>query len=54
MPAAKVDVVFVGGQTETTVELAPGKHTLQLVLGDKDHIPHNPPVTSDVITITVE
>ncbi|MBX2854865.1 MAG: DUF4399 domain-containing protein [Rhodobacteraceae bacterium] len=45
---------FGGGQTETVLELAPGQHTLQMVLGDKDHIPHNPPVTSDVITITVE
>ena len=45
---------FGGGQTEATLELAPGEHTLQLVLGDKDHIPHNPPVVSEVITITVE
>lgn len=42
------------GQTETSLDLAPGKHTLQLVLGDKDHIPHNPPVHSKVITITVK
>ena len=45
---------FGGGQTETTVELAPGTHTLQLVLGDMGHVPHDPPVTSDVITVTVE
>ncbi|MDJ0629317.1 MAG: DUF4399 domain-containing protein [Rhodobacter sp.] len=45
---------FGGGQTETTIELAPGSHTLQLVLGDALHVPHDPPVTSDVITITVE
>lgn len=45
---------FGKGQTETTLELAPGNHTLQLVLGDKDHIPHDPPVVSDQITITVE
>jgi Domain of unknown function (DUF4399) len=45
---------FGKGQTETSLELAPGPHTLQLVLGDKDHIPHNPPVVSEVITITVE
>jgi hypothetical protein len=44
---------FGKGQTETTLTLAPGKHTLQLVLGDKNHIPHNPPVASDRITITV-
>jgi hypothetical protein len=47
-------VHFGKGQTEATVELAPGSHTLQLVLGDKDHIPHNPPVVSERITITVE
>ncbi len=45
---------FGGGQTETTLELSPGKHTLQLVLGDWSHIPHNPPVMSERITITVE
>ena len=42
------------GQTETMLKLKPGKHTLQLVLGDQNHIPHNPPVVSDVITITVK
>lgn len=42
------------GQTEATVELTPGKHTLQLLLGDKNHIPTNPPVESPVITITVQ
>lgn len=45
---------FGKGQTETMLELAPGQHTLQLVLGDKDHIPFNPPVASERITITVE
>ena len=45
---------FGKGQTETTLDLAPGTHTLQLVMGDKDHIPHNAPVFSEVITITVE
>lgn len=45
---------FGGGQTETTVELAPGTHRLQLILGDHNHIPHQPPVQSQVITITVE
>lgn len=48
------NVHFGKAQTETSVKLAPGKHTLQLVLGDKDHIPHNPAVVSDVITITVK
>jgi hypothetical protein len=44
---------FGGGQTQTTIELAPGTHTLQLVLGDHLHIPHDPPVRSRQITITV-
>jgi len=45
---------FGGGQTETTLDLASGTHTLQLVLGDAGHVPHEPAVTSSVITITVE
>ena len=45
---------FGGGQTETTLTLAPGKHTLQLLLGDFAHVPHQPPVVSKAITITVE
>ena len=48
------NVHFGKGQTETVIELAPGSHTLQLVLGDADHVPHNPPVMSEVITITVK
>ncbi len=45
---------FGKGQTETTLELTPGQHTLQLVLGDANHIPHEPPVMSARITINVE
>lgn len=45
---------FGGGQTEVTVDLPPGQHTLQLLLGDHLHVPHNPPVASEVVTITVE
>jgi hypothetical protein len=45
---------FGNGQTETELELAPGVHTLQLVLGDKMHQPHNPPIFSKRISITVE
>jgi len=45
---------FGGGQTETVIELSPGSHTLQLLLGDFSHIPHDPPVTSEQITITVK
>ena len=44
---------FGGGQTEAMVTLPSGKHTLQLILGDWTHIPHVPPVLSDVITVTV-
>ena len=41
------------GQTETTLDLPPGRHTLQLLMGDADHVPHDPPVLSRRITITV-
>lgn len=44
---------FGGGQTETVIELKPGKHSLQLLMGDKGHVPHNPPVISKKIMITV-
>ena len=45
---------FGGGQTEALIVLPPGRHTLQLVLGDWSHVPHNPPVMSDRITIHVK
>ncbi len=49
------DVIhFGGGQTETTLTLPKGQHTLQLILGDHHHIPHKPAVVSKKITITVE
>jgi len=56
MPLPSTDKVkhFGGGQTETVIELAPGIHTLQLVLGNYAHVPHQKPVMSDKITITVE
>jgi len=53
IPADQHHVHFGKGQTETTIELPPGKHTLQLLLGDHLHIPHSPPVVSEKITITV-
>jgi Domain of unknown function (DUF4399) len=53
LPASEKVVHFGKGQTETSLTLAPGKHTLQLLLGDSTHIPHNPPVLSKKITITV-
>lgn len=45
---------FGAGQTETTLTLEPGKHTLQLVLGDYLHVPHDPAIVSKKITITVK
>ena len=45
---------FGGGQTEVQLELAPGRHTLRLLLGDHNHVPHQPPVLSEQIAITVE
>ena len=44
---------FGAGQTEATVTLSPGSHTLQLLLGDANHVPHNPPVVSKRITVNV-
>jgi len=44
---------FGGGQTEISIDLPPGEHKLQLLLGDHHHVPHNPPVLSEPVTITV-
>ena len=54
IPADEHHLHFGKAQTEATVTLPPGKHTLQLVLGDWSHVPHEPPVMSKPITITVE
>jgi len=55
IPAEAGKYIHYGrGQTEVMVELTPGQHTLQLVLGDALHIPHDPPVMSEIITITVD
>lgn len=54
LPMDDKHVHFGKGQTETVLKLAPGKHTLQLVLGDASHIPHQPAVVSGQITITVK
>lgn len=54
VPADANHLHFGKGQTETTVELKPGKHTLQLVVGDQLHVPHEPAVVSKVITVTVK
>jgi len=45
---------FGGGQTETTLKLKPGTHTLQLELGDENHVPFDPPLVSKRITIHVK
>jgi hypothetical protein len=45
---------FGAGETEARIELPPGRHTLQLLLADKDHIPHDPPIYSKKITVTVQ
>ena len=54
LPATDKIKHFGGGQTETKLTLSPGKHTLQLVLGNHNHIPHNAPVISKKITIVVK
>ena len=54
IPQDKSHLHFGAGQTEARIELPPGKHTLQLVLGDHKHYPFNPPVVSQKITITVK
>jgi hypothetical protein len=53
IPNDKNHLHFGAGQTEVRIELPPGKHTLQLMLGDADHMPQNPPIISKKITITV-
>lgn len=53
LPATDQIVHFGGGQTSTELTLEPGEHTLQLLLGDYMHVPHNPPALSPRITITV-
>lgn len=54
IPSDRKHLHFGAGQTETMLDLPPGKHTLQLLMGDDKHIPHNPPVYSKKITITVK
>src|SRR5574338_231178 len=53
IPSDRNHLHFGAGQTEARIELPPGKHTLQLIMGDQDHFPHNPPVYSEKITVTV-
>jgi hypothetical protein len=54
IPAVEGKVIHYGkGQTEAELTLPPGEHTLQLLLGDAKHVPHEPPVASKKLTITV-
>ena len=54
LPSTDQVIHFGGGQTSTELELQPGEHTLQLLLGDHMHVPHEPPIMSEKVTITVE
>jgi hypothetical protein len=53
IPSDRNHLHFGAGETETMIDLPPGTHTLQLLMGDDQHIPHTPPVASKRITITV-
>lgn len=53
IPSDRNHLHFGAGETDARIELPPGKHTLQLILGDHSHVPHVPPVYSKKITITV-
>jgi hypothetical protein len=54
VPSDRSHLHFGAGETEARIELPPGRHTLQLLLADKDHIPHDPPIYSKKITVTVK
>ena len=54
IPADANHVHYGSGASSAQLELAPGQHTLQLLLGDHLHVPHDPPVYSERITVTVE
>ena len=53
IPSSSNHIHFGGGQTESLVDLMPGNYSMQLVLGDMTHTPHNPPIISQRINITV-
>jgi Domain of unknown function (DUF4399) len=53
IPSDRNHLHFGAGETEARIELPPGKHTLQLLLGDHDHTPHDPPIYSKPISIIV-
>src|ERR1700751_2569878 len=51
VPSDRQHLHFGAGETETTITVPPGKHTLQLLMGDENHVPHDPPVYSKKITV---
>ena len=53
IPSSKQHLHFGLGQTETKLSLPPGRHKLQLILGDKYHVPHDPPLVSEIVEINV-
>jgi hypothetical protein len=54
IPNDKTHLHFGAGQTEARLELPPGRHTLQLLIGDSGHVPHDPPLYSKKITVIVQ
>ncbi|WP_116475287.1 DUF4399 domain-containing protein [Zobellella maritima] len=54
MPASEQLKHFGGGQTETELNLPPGDYSLQLIMGDHLHVPHQPPVLSEPVRVTVK
>ena len=53
IPSTSQQLHFGLGQTETNLDLPSGKYKLQLILGDKHHVPHQPPLVSEIIELTV-
>jgi len=53
IPSSKQHLHFSLGQTETILSLPPGRHKLQLILGDKFHVPHDPPLVSEIVEVNV-
>ncbi|GAA0297823.1 DUF4399 domain-containing protein [Rhodovulum strictum] len=54
VPADENHIHFGGGQTQVTLDLPAGTHSLWLLLGDAAHLPHEPPILSDPVSVTVE
>ena len=54
IPSDEQHMHFGGGQTETSITLPAGTHTLQIIVADHNHVPHVPPVESARITVTVK